>query len=175
MTTPNAKEGHQAASINSILPKEQSVNYVLLQNTRAYTENDYVSDVLLAFFTKTSNDCTCVTDLYITISLPLSCGLWGFFYIYILPILYKQCLLFGKRLILQNLDSCNSVSPSRFVLWHSRIPLHLHLTNALYKQWLLFENKHILQIFTYKYISSLPPSRCVLWHRGIPLSTTPST
>ena len=58
--------------------------------------------------------------------------------------LYKQCLLFGKRLILQNLDSCNSVSPSRFVLWHSRITLHLHLTNALYKQWLLFEKKNYI-------------------------------
>ncbi|WAR16223.1 KI13A-like protein [Mya arenaria] len=45
MTTPSAKEGLQAASINSILPKEQSAGYIVLQNFRAYSENDHVCGV----------------------------------------------------------------------------------------------------------------------------------
>lgn len=43
MTTPNAKEGTQAAGINSILPKEQSNNYVALPILKTYTEADNVS------------------------------------------------------------------------------------------------------------------------------------
>ncbi|XP_060606101.1 kinesin-like protein KIF13A, partial [Ruditapes philippinarum] len=42
MTTPNAKEGTQAAGINSILPKEQSNNYMALPILKAYTETDNV-------------------------------------------------------------------------------------------------------------------------------------
>ncbi|KAL4218427.1 Kinesin-like protein kif13b [Mactra antiquata] len=42
LTTPSAKEGTQAAGINSILPKEQSNNYVVLPILKAYTEKDNV-------------------------------------------------------------------------------------------------------------------------------------
>ncbi|XP_052250414.1 kinesin-like protein KIF13B isoform X2 [Dreissena polymorpha] len=45
MTTPSVKEGSQAAGINSILPKEQSVDYLHLANLRAYTEGDQVCAV----------------------------------------------------------------------------------------------------------------------------------
>ena len=43
MTTPTAKEGLQAAGINSILPKEQSANYVVLPILKTYAEKENVS------------------------------------------------------------------------------------------------------------------------------------
>ena len=43
MTTPNTKEGTQAVGINSILPKEQSANYVVLPILKNYTEKESVS------------------------------------------------------------------------------------------------------------------------------------
>jgi len=159
MTTPNAKEGHQAASINSILPKEQSVNYVLLQNTRAYTENDYVSDVLLVFvFTKASNDCTCVTDLYITISLPLSCGLWGFFYIYILPMLSINNAFFLVKYLFYNINIHVILFPLLGLCCGIRGFLYIYiLPMPSINNGFFLKKKIILQIFTYKYISSFPP------------------
>ena len=42
MTTPTAKEGLQAAGINSILPKEQSANYIVLPILKTYTEKENV-------------------------------------------------------------------------------------------------------------------------------------
>ena len=42
MSAPNAKEGLQAVGINSILPKENSSDYVQLPIIKSYTEMDNV-------------------------------------------------------------------------------------------------------------------------------------
>ena len=51
MTTPTAKEGLQAAGINSILPKEQSANYVVLPILKTYVEKENVS-LIVSYFNK---------------------------------------------------------------------------------------------------------------------------
>ena len=43
MTTPSVKEGSQAAGINSILPKEQLANFMVLPILRAYSDQESVS------------------------------------------------------------------------------------------------------------------------------------
>jgi len=43
MTTPSVKEGSQAAGINSILPKEQLANFMVLPILRAYSDQECVS------------------------------------------------------------------------------------------------------------------------------------